>query len=59
MQNNVNKEQWVAMFKEIGLTDETMMKWHQVFEQRHPDGHAEFLKWLGISSEEIKKIRAL
>jgi hypothetical protein len=59
MQNNVNKEQWVAMFKEIGMTDETMMKWHRVFEKRHPDGHTAFLKWLGISSEEINKIRAM
>lgn len=59
MQNNVNKEQWIAMFKEIGLTEETMLNWHRVFEKRHPDGHGEFLKWLGIPSEEIKKIRSL
>ena len=58
MQNNVSKDDWVAMFQEIGLDDETMMKWHSLFEARHPEGHEDFLKWLGISSDEISKIRA-
>lgn len=57
MQNNVSKEQWVAMFREIGLTDDAMMKWHRLFETRHPDAHAAFLAWLGISSDEIASIR--
>ena len=57
MQNNVSKDNWIAMFKEIGLDDETMMKWHRLFETRHPEGHEDFLKWLGISSDEISKIR--
>lgn len=58
MQNTVSKEDWVAMFREIGLTDEVMMKWHQVFETRHPKGHANFLAWLGISPDEIEAIKA-
>ena len=61
MQNKVSKkvskEDWVAMFQEVGLTDEVMMKWHRVFEERHPEGHADFLAWLGISPDEIKEIR--
>lgn len=57
MQNKVNKEDWVVMFKEIGLDDVTMMKWHQLFEARHPEGHADFLNWLGIPANEITKIR--
>lgn len=58
MQNKVSKEDWVAMFKEIGLDDATLQKWHQLFETRHPEGHVEFLSWLGLSAAEITKIRA-
>jgi hypothetical protein len=58
MQNNVSKAEWVAMFREIGLTDDDMMKWHRLFETRHPEGHADFLAWLGISPDEITDIRA-
>ena len=57
MQKNVNKEEWVAMFREIGLDDEAMTKWHQLFESRHPEGHADFLSWLGLSPEEIATVR--
>lgn len=57
MQKNVNKEEWVAMFREIGLDDETMTKWHQLFESRHPEGHAAFLSWLGLSPDEIATVR--
>lgn len=59
MQKKVSKEDWVAMFREIGLSDEAMKKWHQLFEARHPDGHADFLKWLGLSSDEIAKVRSV
>jgi hypothetical protein len=58
MQNNVSKDDWVAMFREIGLTDDDMMKWHRLFETRHPEGHAGFLAWLGIAPDEIASIRA-
>lgn len=57
MQNHVGKDDWVAMFKEIGLTEETMLQWHRLFENRHPQGHAAFLKWLGIPAAEIADIR--
>jgi len=54
----VNKEQWVGMFREIGLTDEQMHQWHRVFEARHPAGHRSFLEWLGLPAQEIERIRA-
>jgi hypothetical protein len=57
MQKKVSKEDWVAMFREIGLTDDAMMKWHRLFESRHPEAHEDFLVWLGIPGDEIKKIR--
>ena len=58
MQNKVSKDQWVDMFREIGLTDDAMMKWHRLFESRHPEGHESFLAWLSLPSDEIAGIRA-
>ncbi len=58
MQTKFNKEDWVAMFRDIGMSEESMIKWHSLFETRHPESHEHFLTWLGISSDEIKKIRA-
>ncbi len=58
MQKNVNKEDWITMFREAGLSDEEMKKWHRLFEARHPEGHNDFLAWLGIPPDEINRIRA-
>lgn len=57
MQRKMNKEDWIAMFREVGMSDDAMMKWHRLFETRYPEGHADFLAWLGISSDEITRIR--
>ena len=60
MSNKVmNKEKWVLLFREIGLDEAAMHKWHREFEARYPDGHQSFLEWLGISEDEIGRIRAL
>ena len=58
MQGKVNKDEWVEMFREIGLTDDDMMKWHRIFEKKHPEEHEDFLAWLGISEYERADIRA-
>ena len=58
MQSQVGVKEWVAMFREIGLDEETMMQWHRIFESRHPEAHQDFLEWLGIGPEEIEGIRA-
>ena len=58
MSNEVmNKEKWVLLFREIGLDEATMLKWHQAFEVRYPDGHQSFLEWLNIPETEINSIR--
>jgi hypothetical protein len=57
MQNQVTVDEWVSMFREIGLDDRTMMKWHHLFESRHPAGHQSFLEWLGLTAEKIGEIR--
>ena len=58
MQSNVSKKDWVAMFREVGLTEDQMSQWHRVFETRHPEGHGTFLAWLGLPSDEIADIRS-
>lgn len=57
MQKKVSKKEWVDMFREVGVTDADMMKWHRLFENRHPEAHGDFLGWLGISSDEVQQIR--
>jgi hypothetical protein len=56
---SMNKDQWVELFREIGLDEECMRRWHQVFEARYPSQHQAFLEWLGISADEIGRIRTL
>lgn len=58
MKKHVSKEEWIAMFKEIGVDESKSMRWHRVFESRHPEGHHRFLEWLGIPPKEIDHIRA-
>lgn len=55
----MNKENWVLLFKEIGLDEATMIQWHRLFESRFPDDHQSFLEWLNIKEDEIRHIRAL
>jgi hypothetical protein len=58
MRKGVSKDEWVAMFQEIGLDEASMKRWHQLFEKRHPDGHQGFLEWLGLGHQDIERIRA-
>ena len=57
MQKQMNVEQWVELFKEVGLDDAQMMKWHRLFEAKYPEAHQNFLEWLGLPAEEVEKIR--
>ncbi len=57
MQKQMNVEQWVELFKEVGLDDAQMMKWHRLFEAKYPETHQNFLEWLGLPAEEVEKIR--
>ncbi|MCB2182397.1 MAG: hypothetical protein KQH63_10255 [Desulfobulbaceae bacterium] len=53
----VTVDQWKEIFAETGLSDDDMRKWHQVFEKKHPEGHQNFLEWLGVEKSRIKEIR--
>ncbi len=54
----LNKEQFVALMRKTGLSDDDMHRWHKEFEKMSGDAHEEFLTSLGIDAEEIKQIRA-
>jgi hypothetical protein len=58
MNGKVNVNDWVAMFREIGLDDAKMQQWHKLFETRHPAEHQGFLEGLGLKPDEIDRIRA-
>ena len=56
-QSNVTVDEWVALFRTVGLSDRQMHDWHVAFERRHPGGHQGFLEWLGLPAERIEAIR--
>jgi hypothetical protein len=56
-QKNVTVTEWTELFREIGLSDDDMHRWHQEFERRHPEGHQGFLEWLGLPEDRISRIR--
>jgi MerR family transcriptional regulator, thiopeptide resistance regulator len=53
----VTKEKWVGVMKAAGFTEEDMKRWHAEFERSAPDEHQEFLEFLHIPAEDIRKIR--
>lgn len=57
MKNKVTVDEWVQRFRAIGLDEEDMKNWHDLFEKENPDGHQSFLEWLGLSAEKITEIR--
>jgi hypothetical protein len=58
MQNTVTINDWVAMFRDLGLDEARMKQWHKTFEARHPQAHQSFLQWLGLPEGKIEAIRA-
>jgi len=54
---NVTVDQWVELFRSIGLQDDAMHQWHAEFERRFPEGHQSFLEWLKLPAERIAEIR--
>jgi DNA-binding transcriptional MerR regulator len=53
----MSKEAWVEILKASGLDEDGMHQWHIEFEREFPDLHSDFLKSLGIDSEEISRIK--
>ncbi len=53
----LNKDQWVALMRASGLSDDDMHRWHAEFEKMSGDAHEEFLVSLGVDAAEVEKIR--
>lgn len=53
----ITKDEFVAVLNEAGITDAQKQKLHAAFEQRHPDAHQSFLEYLGLSAEQVARIR--
>jgi len=54
----MTKDKFVAVLKDIGLNENQMRKFHALLEERHPEDHQAFLKWLNIPAAGISQIRA-
>lgn len=54
----MTKDKWVAMLRDVGMSEKEMQAWHRSFEARNPEAHQDFLESLGIDQVEIARIRA-
>jgi hypothetical protein len=54
---HMTKDNWVALFCDVGVDETTMRRWHTAFERRWPREHHAFLGWLGLSETEIDGLR--
>lgn len=53
----MSKEKMVEVLKAAGMDEAQLRKLHREFERLHPEGHAEFLRFLGVSEKEALEIR--
>ena len=53
-----DKTQWIAFMESAGMSDQDKDMWHTLFEEQNPDGHQDFLEYLGIDPGEVRDIRA-
>lgn len=57
MEEEFGKKEWVELFRETGLDEEMMEKWHRLFEAQYPDSHQRFLECLELSADKITGTR--
>lgn len=53
----ISKEKWVSIMSAAGFSEDDMRRWHTEFERSAPAEHQEFLEFLHIPADEIRKIR--
>ncbi len=53
----LSKEKWTKVMRDSGFSDDDMWRWHAQFEKDAPEDHEEFLRFLRIPEEEVKRIR--
>jgi len=56
---SMNKDQWVKILSDSGMSEEDMMNWHKSFEASLPEAHTDFLESLGIGKLEIRRIKKM
>lgn len=52
-----DKNSWEEILNSIGMTEDQAMEWHAVFEHNSPEQHHHLLTALGISCDEIQKMK--
>ena len=57
MGSQMTVENFKQLFRDVGLDEAAMLKWHALFEQRHPASHRSFLEWLGLNAAQIEQVR--
>ncbi len=53
----MDKATWVSLLRASGFTELDMDRWHIAFEAADPERHQRFLAFLGLSGEEVARIR--
>ncbi len=53
----LTKKDFLSLLDAAGLTPDQRDRFHAAFEQRHPEAHEAFLRWLQIDPAEVTKIR--
>jgi MerR family transcriptional regulator, thiopeptide resistance regulator len=53
----ITKDKWIAIMEGAGLSHDQMDRWHMEFERSAPEDHQEFLEFLHIPADDIKRIR--
>ncbi len=53
----LSKEKWTRIMRDSGFSEDDMRRWHSQFEKDAPEDHEEFLRFLKIPEDEVKRIR--
>lgn len=48
---------WHAILRDAGITPDAMERWHAFFEKNAPSQHGQFLSLLGLTADEIHRLR--
>ncbi|HEY0946443.1 MAG TPA: hypothetical protein VGD81_14295 [Opitutaceae bacterium] len=57
MNNDITKDQFVAVLDAAGINAALRDRFHREFERQRPAAHGKFLEWLGIPAGEAARIR--
>lgn len=48
---------FMSVLKNLGFSEEDMRQFHAAYEKNNRDGHIAFLRFLGLSDQEIERVR--